>query len=432
MRSLVLGSLLLVASVVGAWFTLTAFRPRRAPTRAAFIDFLAGWLTGELALHHIAWQAAAAALFGWAGAFERWPGRVGLALSVASWCGLLAAYNTARKADVVVERALAEGLGEGYLASLPASLRAALAPRFSRRSLLFPLPLFRPGVTRTRDVVYARHAGINLRLDVYRPSRAATGCPVLLQVHGGGWVVGRKDQQALPLMTHLAARGWVCVAVNYRLSPHATFPDMLVDLKRALAWIREHIAEYGGDPAFVAVTGGSAGGHLASLVALTADDARYQPGFESVDTHVEACVSFYGVYDFTDRHGFSPNRGLARVLERYVMKAARHEAPEAYDDASPMSRLHPGAPPFFVIHGDRDTMVPVEEARRFVELFRERAHARVAYAELPGAQHAFEVLPSIRTAHVVLGVERFLTWTYARWLERRMGEPDATAATAEP
>ena len=72
-------------------------------------------------------------------------------------------------------------------------------------------------------------------------------------------------------MYHLAARGWVCVAINYRLSPQATWPDHLVDCKRALAWIREHIAEYGGDPDYVVVTGGSAGGHLTAMMGLTAE-----------------------------------------------------------------------------------------------------------------------------------------------------------------
>ncbi len=104
------------------------------------------------------------------------------------------------------------------------------------------------------------------------------GAPVLLQIHGGAWVIGNKDQQGMPLMYHLADKGWVCVAINYRLSPRATWPDHLVDCKRALAWIREHIAEYGGDPDYVVVTGGSAGGHLTAMMGLTANDPAYQPG----------------------------------------------------------------------------------------------------------------------------------------------------------
>jgi acetyl esterase/lipase len=215
-------------------------------------------------------------------------------------------------------------------------------------------------------------------------------------------------------MLQLASRGWVCVSINYRLSPRATFPDPLVDVKRAIKWIREHIAEYGGDPGFLVVTGGSAGGHLASMTALTANEAEYQPGFESVDTRVDGCVAFYGVYDFTDRHRQYRNRGLTDVLERHVMKAPMATAREAYERASPMSRVHADAPAFFVIHGDSDTLVPVADARHFVEALRQHMREPVVYAEIPGAQHAFEIFPSLRTTFVVHGVERFLAHLYGR------------------
>ena len=122
---------------------------------------------------------------------------------------------------------------------------------------------------------------------------------MLLQVPGGAWMTGNKRGQAHPLMSHLAELGWVCVAINYRLSPRSTWPDHIVDVKRALAWTKEHIAEYGGDPDWIAITGGSAGGHLSSLAALTANDPQFQPGFEEADTRVQAAVPFYGVYDFT-------------------------------------------------------------------------------------------------------------------------------------
>jgi len=96
-----------------------------------------------------------------------------------------------------------------------------------------------------------------------------------------------------------------------------------------VAWIREHGAEHGADPDFLVVTGGSAGGHLAALVALSANDPEYQPGFEGVDTSVRGCVSFYGVYDFTDRYQLHRHDGLAKLLERRVMKAALREASQA-------------------------------------------------------------------------------------------------------
>jgi acetyl esterase/lipase len=232
-------------------------------------------------------------------------------------------------------------------------------------------------------------------------------------------------------MQHLAERDWVCISADYRLSPHATFPDHLIDCKRAIQWIREHGAEYGANPDFLVVTGGSAGGHLAALVGLTANQAEYQPGFEHIDTAVQGCVPFYGVYDFTDRHGLWQHEALTELLEKRIMKAARHEAADAYEKASPMSCVHADAPPFFVIHGDLDTLAGVEEARRFVAALRAVSRNPVAYAEIPGAQHAFELFPSLRALLVINGVERFVAYLYSQYLASsrlQAGEPARPAA----
>ena len=230
---------------------------------------------------------------------------------------------------------------------------------------------------------------------------------MLLQVHGGGWIIGNKDEQGQPLMTHLTEQGWVCVAINYSLSPRAKWPAHIVDVKRAIAWVKEHIAEYGGDPDFIAITGGSAGGHLASLAALTANDPAYQPGFEHVDTTVQAAVPFYGVYDFTNRDG-NARRDMQMVLEERVFPTRLDDDRETWDLASTMSRVHADAPPFLVIHGTNDALAPVEQARTFVSLLREVSAAPVVYAELPGAQHAYEIFWSPRTHASVQAVARFL------------------------
>ncbi len=409
----------LLATLVGAWLTYNAYRPTFAPARRAAFSFFAGWLTTELALHHIAWQALATLLFVWAGALRAWPGKLGLVVAIASWVGLWRCYWRAGAAEEVVDGALRDGLGHDYRDAILPEVSAKFAPAVDWKQIILPFPMRHPEVERRRDITYTRAAGLNLKLDIYRHRSHPTDCPTLLQVHGGGWVMGSKEQQGLPLMLHLAARGWVCVSVNYRLSPHATFPDHLVDLKHAVRWIREHGREYGADPDFLVVTGGSAGGHLAALLALTGNDPAYQPGFEAVDTAVQGCVAFYGVYDFTDRHRLWHHDALHELLERQVMKAAVHEAPQSYERASPMSCVSAAAPPCFVIHGELDTLVPVQEARRFCEALRGASQRPVVYAELPGAQHAFELFPSLRTLFVVHGVERFLAFLYSAYLKAR-------------
>jgi acetyl esterase/lipase len=282
---------------------------------------------------------------------------------------------------------------------------------------VFPFLLRDRRVERIKNLAYGPYGRRN-QLDIYRSrARAADArpAPVLLQIHGGAWIIGDKSQQGLPLMLHLAAEGWVCVAINYRLSPRATWPEHLVDCKRALAWVREHIAEYGGDPDLICVTGGSAGGHLAAMTALTANEAKYQPDFEAADTSVAACVPFYGVYDFTALFdGSRASDRAARLLARWVMKTTPDADRKVFEDASPVHHLRPDAPPFFVIHGTKDNLAPVAQARTFVERLRESSHEPVLYAEVPGASHAFDVFYSTRTGHAVNAVDRFLAWIVDR------------------
>ncbi|MHA7840184.1 MAG: alpha/beta hydrolase fold domain-containing protein, partial [bacterium] len=251
--------------------------------------------------------------------------------------------------------------------------------------------------------------GRNL-MDLVLPREAEAGDrrPVLLQVHGGAWLIGDKREQGRPLMTHLAARGWVCVAINYRLSPQATMPDHVIDVKRAIRWIRSGIAEHGGDPDFVCITGGSAGGNLCALTALTANDPRFQPGFEDVDTRVDACVPFYGVFDFLDRAGDRGRMKMEDAIAGRVFKCRPDEDPELWNSVSPITRIHSKAPPFFVIQGTHDSLVFSEEAHTFVRRLRELSEAPVLHAELVGAQHAFEVFHSLRSAHTIRGVTAFL------------------------
>ncbi len=410
----------LAVSLVGAAFTLNAWFPRLRRSLLIVPSFFAGWLTSELAAHHIVWQVVATLAFAFSGALGAWPGWLGLGISVVSWGALGMLIAQAHATDAQVEAALIDGLGAGYSDPFPPELRERLALPFPRGRLLAPFRLHDPErVRRTRNIEYVPGGGHRNQLDVYAPQRGTRGAPVLLQIHGGAWMIGNKREQALPLMNHLAANGWVCVSTNYRLSPRATFPDHLIDVKRALHWVREHIEEFGGDPDFVVTTGGSAGGHLSSLLALTAHDPEYQPGFEAADTSVQACVPFYGVYDFTNRLGHPIDKGFETFLADRIMKRPIDQDRGAYERASPSFRTHGDAPPFYVVHGTHDSLAPVADAREFARLLRESSRSPVVYAELRGAQHAFEIFHSPRTAHVVRSVDRFLAAIHCAYRSRR-------------
>ena len=402
--------LLLALGILNLVFVVNSFRPVKHPVVLLVPGFFASWIVNELAIHVLVLQVLAVAIVASAGGLESGAGWVGLGLSVVAWAGLVVIVRKGMHADTVVEDALGKGLGAEYRARIEAHPGARLDERLPWKQLFLPFWLRHRDVERIKSIPYRDLEKGRLTLDVYRPRDGRTGCPVLLQIHGGAWMLGSKDEQGRPLMLRLASHGWVCVAINYRLSPKATFPDHLVDVKAGIAWIREHIGEYGGDPGFLAVTGGSAGGHLTAMAALTENDPEYQPGFEDADTSVQAALPFYGVYDFTDRHGQWGRVKFGRFLERVVMKTKMTEDPESFDKASPMSRVHDGLPPFFVVHGALDTLVPVAEARHFVELLREHSNQPVVYAELPAAQHAFEIFPSVRTTHAIRGAERFLWW----------------------
>ncbi|MGZ4690443.1 MAG: alpha/beta hydrolase fold domain-containing protein [Acidimicrobiia bacterium] len=406
--------LFLAVSVYGAWFTVNAFRPS-SRWQLLGASFFAAWLTGELAVWHIVWQAVATVGFIALGALDAWPGWLGLAITLASWAGLVVLSAVSRRSGLVFDHALTEGIG----LDAPDHARSA-----HWRQAVFPFLLRDRRVERVKNLEYGPFGRRNL-LDVYRPrtreSRSSLA-PVLFQIHGGAWVIGDKSQQGLPLMLHLASEGWVCVAINYRLSPRATWPEHLIDCKRALAWVREHIAEYGGDPDLICVTGGSAGGHLAAMTALTANEPEYQPGFESAETSVAACVPFYGVYDFSAIFdGTRASDRGARLLARWVMKATPESDHAAFERASPVNHLRTDAPPFFVIHGTHDNLAPVGQARTFVERLRAVSHEPVLYAEVPGASHAFDVFYSTRTGNAVSAVDRFLAWIVDR---EQPGTPD--------
>ena len=404
-----LGWVALVASAVAALLTLNAYFPVKSPSLPAAISFFAGWLTCELAAHHLIFQFAVAGLFVYFGVLDHWSGWAALALSVASWASLSRLHRRGHLASGVAKLALTDGLDERSTDGLerPVRLRNVVSP-FSTRHR---------DVECLKDIEFAEVEGKRLYLDIHRPVDTKAGAPVLLFFHGGVWVIGFKEYQGQPMFSRMASQGWVCVNADYRLSPRATFPDHIADVKRAIAWVKEHIAEYGGDPEFIAITGNSAGGHLASLAALTWDVDEFQPGFEGKDTKVQACVSFYGVYDLLNRFGHWPKKSITHFFERVVIKRRVENAEGMFELGSPIDQIRPDAPPFMLVHGKGDSVVPVEEARRFHSELRKKSNQPVVYLEIPDAQHAFEMFRSVRGHHTLRATANFLQNIHAQHIK---------------
>ncbi|MGZ4475430.1 MAG: alpha/beta hydrolase [Nocardioides sp.] len=375
-----------------AVLTANAYRPlsRREVSPPAFA---AGWLVSELAPHLLALSAVDTAI----SLERRRVGPLGLALAAGSAAGLgyLAWRATGTGAT------FREVLEETYAAVSPDDETTA-PERTSLRSLARPFAMADPRVEVIRDVPYTK-GGVKARLDIYRPREATTedgrgGAPVLIQIHGGAWTIGQKEQQGLLLMNRMAARGWVCVSVNYRLAPKYRWPTQIGDVRNAISWVHDHIGEYGGDASHLVLTGGSAGGHLAALAALTSLEATGIP--------IAGCVPFYGVYDMAGDDSYT--RALRKFLAKRVFAA--DATIEDFKEASPIEHITPDAPDFLVVHGANDTLVSVRQARAFVERLRAVSKASVTYAELPGAQHAFEIFGSIRSHATISSVQQWLEW----------------------
>jgi acetyl esterase/lipase len=214
--------------------------------------------------------------------------------------------------------------------------------------------------------------------------------------------------QGYALMSHLAEMGWVCLSIDYRVAPNHPWPRHVIDVKTAIAWARANVDKFGGDRNFVALAGCSAGGHLAALAGLTPNDPEFQAELPAgSDTSVDAVVGVYGRYDWEDRSTTERAR-FVDFLERVVVKRRIAKHPEVFRKASPIARTHASAPPFLVIHGSGDTVIPVQQAREFVEKLRMVSRAKVGYLELPGAGHAFDMTDGARTGAAATAIGLFL------------------------
>ena len=372
----------LIGGVLIAICTACALWPPRAHGPLGTAAYLVGMVYNELPV--LAMILVLATLPSLDGSDFTTPlGLVATALKAAALVGLIVVLWRALRSDDVAERTMAAALGPDWRREIDPDLAAELRTRLPLlRTLLLPFLRRRTDVQRIPNLAYA-DGGRRQRLDLYRSRRRPAGGPVLIHLHGGHFVSGAKNRESLPLLYRLASQGWVCISANYRLQPRARFPDYVVDVKRVLAWVHRHGPAYGADPTTVFVAGNSAGGYLAAFAALTQNQAALQPGFADADTSVTAAIGLYGYYGRTE--GSIP-------------------------ESSPEAHVHPDAPPFLLLHGARDSVVPVEWGRRFAEALREVSRQPVVWTELPDAQHSFDYFASPRAWRAVDQIEAFTAW----------------------
>ena len=309
-------------------------------------------------------------------------GWVGLALHLAAWMELLA-YGLA------VQRSLPRLDGEPVADEDSTWGTPPLKVRWT------PFLTWWVGgdVRVTRDVPYHEVDGVRLKADIYQPGTPVPPRPPIVYVHGGGWIRGSR-RHARFLARGLADAGWTVFAVSYRKAPRFPLPAAIHDVKAGLAWVRAHATEWGALDAPPLMIGGSAGGHLTALAALTPHRPDLQPGFEGADTTVAGAVICYGVTDL--EHAFEGGRNLptAWFVERVVVRQRRLDVPETFAGLNPIKQRPPVLPPLLLVHGDRDDLVSPRLSSRFVGALREAGATELHLLEVPEAPHAFDLVPS--------------------------------------
>lgn len=244
-----------------------------------------------------------------------------------------------------------------------------------------------PSVTEIRDVAYVGGGHERQRLDLYVPPDGAH-LPLVIWIHGGAFRAGSKDQH-VPL--DLLAEGFAVASIGYRLSQHATFPAQIVDVKAAVRWLRAHADQYGLDPGRVAVWGESAGGYLAAMLGTTGRVAEFDQGAHlEMSSQVQAVIDFFGPTDFLQMDAHRLADGLVHDApdspESCLIGGAIQEHPEATARANPIAYVSGDEPPFLLVHGDRDPLVPHHQSALLASAL-EAAGVPVTFYTVAGGGH---------------------------------------------
>ncbi len=271
---------------------------------------------------------------------------------------------------------------------VPVNPEPSMADKFPQVPVAFP-----SGVKAWRDVTYQVNAGYRPQIvDIYVPAGKGPH-PLVLYIHGGGWMGGHTRQSGAfddfpKMLAAFAAEGFTVASVEYRLSGEATFPAQAKDVFAALRFLRENAAQYHIDPARVGVFGGSAGGHLAALAGLACNGGKIDAALDSAsaqDACVQATAAWYGIYDFATM----PRITQKDSAEQRLLGCKDGACPaEAIRAASPITYVDAKDPPFLLLHGVDDKVVPVAQSHQ-LEAALKSAGVPVSATYYPATDHSF-------------------------------------------
>jgi acetyl esterase len=228
--------------------------------------------------------------------------------------------------------------------------------KLSALILAFTLFSFTLDAQSKSDLIYGIADGEELKLDLSVPN--GTGLfPVCILVHGGSFVTGDKQKQVKPLFEPLNKAGYAWVSINYRLAPLHKYPCSVEDVETSVRWVKQHASEYHFDPNRIVLIGESAGAYLVSMVGER----------NKAETQVAAVVFFYGSSNFVDKLEMAKGK-TDKILENYFgITADTPAARQLLIEASPVTYVKPGLPPFLLFHGDEDARVPYKQSVNFYE-----------------------------------------------------------------
>lgn len=252
-----------------------------------------------------------------------------------------------------------------------------------------------PNVKLIPNLEYANVDGHSLLLDLYLPANAEHRVPVILYVHGGAWMGGDKhDRIAIPLAVH----GYAVASINYRLSQQAHYPAQIEDCKAAVRWLRAHAHFYGLDGAHIGAWGTSAGGHLVALLGTTGGvkDLEGTEGNLDYSSRVQAVCDWFGPVDLTKMGEQAAKAGVPSQINHDAANSPEskliggsillNKAKAAR--ANPITYISKDDPPFLIMHGDKDPMVPLAQSEMLRDALKS-AGVPVELKVIPGAGHGF-------------------------------------------